>query len=106
MTFHKAAILVLALFLPVTALAAEGRQKAVSKVSRLRIRENPKLDSEIIGFLAKGESVRLLDKSTFTYRVEDQVDYWCRVETSTGVRGWVFGGYLKIEPTPKEPAAR
>jgi hypothetical protein len=73
-------------------------QKAISKVSRLRLRETPNTGAPIVGYLAKGESAAIVDKSTFTSLVNDHKDYWFQVLNSTGTKGWVFGGYLHVPP--------
>jgi uncharacterized protein YgiM (DUF1202 family) len=77
--------------------------KATSAVYRLRMRDKPSLSGKVVGHLAKGESVAVVEKSTFTVKVEEKGNYWYSVVNSSGTKGWVFGEYL-ILSEPKQDA--
>lgn len=52
----------------------------------LNVRRGPSLSSEVIAYLRKDDAVPLLEKS------ED--DYWFRIETPSGLRGWSSHKFL------------
>jgi len=91
------------LFALVAGSALALSSKATSTVSRLRVRAHPNVDADIVGYLAKGESVSLIERSTFTAEADGQLSWWYYVATSEGKEGWVFGRYLDTGETPPAP---
>ena len=77
---------------------AWAAERAVSQVYRLRMRSMPDKSGRVVGYLAKGEAVSVLQKSSSTVEVEGIMDSWYDVINSSGTHGWVFGGYLKMVP--------
>ena len=85
-------------------------------VEGLRIRESYP-DGEVVGTLEQYERVYDLGEksdtqSTIELRGRSVTDYWVRIQTDTGLSGWVFGGALSTKrdaaiqegnfyPTPK-----
>jgi hypothetical protein len=66
--------------------------------TRVRVRIAPNLKAETVGYLGKGETMGVLEKSAEAMAVEDMTNYWYRVRRlSDGLEGWSFGQYLKIE---------
>jgi uncharacterized protein YgiM (DUF1202 family) len=66
-------------------------------ITGLRLRSGPSLSAEVRARLNKGDAVTVLDKSTFTATADGLTDHWYEVTNSSGIRGWVFGGYLDLE---------
>ncbi len=80
-------------------------------VDRLRFRQAPGTDAEIISELGQGVKVSFADSiSTFitsvTLRGIDYNDPWVRVKTAAGKTGWVYGGALQFDPELNAPVIR
>jgi hypothetical protein len=76
------------------AAAQAAAQKAVSKTYRVRIRSTPGLSGSILGYLSKGESVTVNQRGNSREKIDGKQEFWYQVATSSGVTGWVFGGFL------------
>ena len=61
----------------------------------VNIRTSPGLEGTITGRTEKGEILIQLEKSVDTMQVGDMRDYWYRVATANGVRGWIYGAFLE-----------
>ncbi len=77
------------------------KQIAISKVKRLRVRENPDV-TNAVALLSEGEQMEYLgikspSKHTHTIRGNAVTDYFYNVLTSNGKIGWVFGGAVEIK---------
>ena len=71
---------------------------AASTVANLRVRQGPDVDAAILGSLAAGDRVAVLDRSAEQATVQDMTDYWYRVRRlSDGLTGWSFGHYLAMD---------
>jgi uncharacterized protein YgiM (DUF1202 family) len=54
----------------------------------LNVRVTPRFDSELMGQLARGEVIDLIGR--------DDSSEWVKVETSSGMTGWVAQQYVNI----------
>ena len=69
------------------------RVNRVANVTRsgLRVRKQPRLDSDVLEKLASGQQVKVTEKRA----VKDTI--WFRVITQSGMAGWVDYRYLRLE---------
>ena len=76
----------------------DRRSKKIGIVinSRLRVRENNSLDTNIVGLLEINEKVYILDKSPQKQTIDGVSDCWYKIDNGRSLRGWAFGGFLKI----------
>jgi hypothetical protein len=73
--------------------------------SSVRIRNEPSLESEILGLLNRGDKMILLARTDSKTRIGVMNDYWYRVRTdildasgeNKAVYGWVYGHFIDIE---------
>jgi hypothetical protein len=70
----------------------------------VNIRTSPGLEGNITGKTDEGEILIQLEKSVDTMQVGDMRDYWYRVASADGVRGWIYGAFL--EPFRAEASDR
>ncbi len=68
----------------------------MSRVKSLRVRTGPGPFGDVVGALSKGEEAWAVGKSSFTSTVDGREGLWYEVESSSGIRGWAFGGYLEF----------
>lgn len=61
----------------------------------VNMRNSPGLNGAMAGKTVKDEILIQLEKSMDTMQVGDTRDYWYRVSTLKGQRGWIFGKFLK-----------
>ncbi len=61
----------------------------------VNMRNSPGLNGALAGKTVKDEILIQLEKSMDTMQVGDTRDYWYRVSTLKGQRGWIFGKFLK-----------
>lgn len=64
---------------------------------KVRLRSEPNLDCEILGYLDKGDEVKIHDRSNDKFVIEGEEWYWYKVSTQDGTICWVYGKYLDIE---------
>ena len=69
-------------------------EAALSLDDRVRVRKSP-VDGETLGYLSKGEKVRVSLVSTYATKVGDQPAPWYKVATAKNLVGWVWGGLLR-----------
>lgn len=62
----------------------------------LPVREEPDRFSDILYRLDQAEVIKILNRSDEATNEGGLEDYWYRVLTSSGTRGWVFGYHLSI----------
>jgi len=72
-----------------------------AKVDQLRIRELPSLKSRVLIELSEGDSLYYLNQSTLStltleMRGEKTTSPWLKVETTSGLSGWTYGGGVKF----------
>jgi len=65
--------------------------------TRVRLRSEPNLSCETLGYLEKGDAVKIVDRTDEKYEIDGENWYWYQVETSDEQTGWVYGKYLDIE---------
>ena len=65
--------------------------------TRVRLRSEPNLSCETLGYLEKGDAVKIVDRSDEKFEIDGENWYWYEVETSDGKTGWIYGKYLDIE---------
>ena len=61
----------------------------------VNLRNSPGVDGKLVGKIARDEILLQLEKSMDTTQVGDVRDYWYRVASLKGPRGWIFGKFLK-----------
>ena len=66
----------------------------ISDADAVNLRNSPGINGTITGKTVKDELLIQLEKSMDTMQVGDTRDYWYRVSTLRGVRGWIFGKFL------------
>ena len=62
--------------------------------SSVRMRSGSSLDGKVLQVLTKGEAVKILDYSKDQETIEGITAYWCKISTSSGKEGWVFGAFV------------
>ena len=65
--------------------------------NRVRIRKQPNLNCETLGYLNKGDKVYIKGNSEKKQTIDNESWYWNQVELPDGITGWVYGKYLDIE---------
>ena len=64
---------------------------------RVRLRSEPNLSCETLGYLEKGDAVKIVDRSDEKFEIDGENWYWYQVKTTDEQTGWVYGKYLDIE---------
>ena len=90
-------------FLKTVILTHAVKYPTSQEVSRLyssiadgvNLRNSPGINGALTGKTVKDEMLIQLEKSMDTAQVGDTRDYWYRVATLRGVRGWMFGKFMK-----------
>ncbi len=67
----------------------------------LRVRKKPSVDGEVVAHLRNASIAEVLSRTAYPETIEGKADYWYEI-SSEGVRGWVFGSYLKFFDTKAE----
>ncbi len=80
--------------LPPTPIASLSNQWGVVTSHFLRIREHPQRRAKILAHIRRGTLVEIITKSTKPETVENVRAYWYQIDYR-GLRGWVFGGYIR-----------
>lgn len=73
----------------------EASRIYMSDGDNVNLRDSPGLTGNPAGKTIKDEVLIQLEKSMDTMQVGDTRDYWYRVATLRGVKGWIFGKFLK-----------
>ncbi len=73
-----------------------------TSVENMRLREQPNLDSKVIGMIPKGErlqwsGIRSEKKITADWKGEKVADYWYKIKTHQDTTAWVFGKGIELE---------
>jgi hypothetical protein len=61
----------------------------------VNLRNSPGTEGQIVGRAGQDEIVIQLEKSMDTMQIGDVRDYWYRIASFSGARGWIFGKFLK-----------
>ena len=80
--------------LPPAPISALEEQWGIVTSHFLRIRENPEKGAKILAHLRRGAIVEILTRTTKAEKIDDIEGYWYQVDYK-GLKGWVFGGYIK-----------
>ncbi|MBN1524351.1 MAG: SH3 domain-containing protein [Spirochaetales bacterium] len=91
--------------LPPTPVLQSRTLWAVNLTRYLRVRALPQGDSEPLTILAKGELLKIIERSLEKENIGDNTDYWYKIEDGRS-RGWVYGSHLEIFSTKKEAETR
>jgi hypothetical protein len=65
--------------------------------SRVRVRDHPSLKAKTLGYLEKGERVRVLERSGYREPIDGMVAPWYRIETDDGRAGWSYGHFIDLD---------
>lgn len=87
--------------LPPTQVLSQNTRYGIISSTHLRLRTEPSIISSAVTTLWKGYVLEIVSRSTKKEVVENNEDYWYQV-TFDGLRGWVFGSYLKVFSTLEE----
>ena len=63
----------------------------ISDGNNVNMRNSPGIEGKLVGKIAKDEILIQLEKSMDTTQIGDRRDYWYRVSTLGGLKGWIFG---------------
>ncbi len=74
--------------------AAETGRIYMSKADNVNLRNSPGVEGKPVGKTVKDEILIQLEKSMDTTQIGDTRDYWYRVSTLKGLKGWIFGKFL------------
>ncbi len=67
--------------------------------NNVNLRNSPGVDGKLIGKVARDEILIQLEKSMDTSQVGDTREYWYRVASLHGPKGWIFGKFLaSVDP--------
>ena len=75
----------------------EKNKQGIINDTRVRLRSEPNLSCETLGYLEKGDAVKIVDRSDEKFEIDGENWYWYQVETTDEQTGWVYGKYLDIE---------
>ena len=64
--------------------------------SRVRLRDEPNLNSNTLGYLDINNEVKILNKSKEKELIENMYSYWYQIKTTSGDEGWMYGYFLDI----------
>lgn len=67
----------------------------------LRVRKKPSADGEVVAHLRNASIAEVLSRTAYPETIEGKADYWYEI-SAEGIRGWVFGSYLKFYDTRAE----
>jgi hypothetical protein len=62
--------------------------------SRVRIRKEPNLDGENIGYLNKDQIVFILDETLESMKIGKMDSVWFKIRTLDGIEGWSYGYFI------------
>jgi hypothetical protein len=80
-----------------TELGLTNVQSAAVMDNRVRLRDNPSTDGQILGYLYDNDIVRIRAKSDHEDTIGGVKAYWYQVDHFDGRHGWVFGGFLDVQ---------
>ena len=69
----------------------------------LKMRISPNIMAVEIGHLAKGEQVKIIQRSAEMVPIGKLNAHWYKVTSKTGLTGWVYGAHLAVETGEGEP---
>jgi uncharacterized protein YgiM (DUF1202 family) len=90
-----------AISLPPTSVLSTRSNYAVVTENLLRVRDKPGKDATVILHIRRGNVVEVVSRTETMEEVEGVLGYWYLVDYS-GLKGWVFGAYLRIAGSRSE----
>jgi len=69
---------------------------ALANNNYIRLRSEPNLNGEGMGFIQEGDSVQILEISDHMEKIGGNIDNWYKVKTSDGTEAWTFGAFLNF----------
>ncbi|MCS6984484.1 MAG: SH3 domain-containing protein [Leptospiraceae bacterium] len=75
-------------------------EKARVISNELRVRLTPHVLGAELGRLKKDEEVKVLQISRLKIRLGQDEAHWYKIESKSGLKGWVYGAYLDLEGKP------
>ncbi|MBB6480879.1 SH3 domain-containing protein [Spirochaeta isovalerica] len=64
---------------------------------RVRIRTQPNLNGEQIGYLDKNQKVRILDHTEEPMQIGEMNSVWYKIRTEDGLEGWAYGHFIDLQ---------
>lgn len=86
-------VILLILFFSLGNVFGKTNNTTIVVAEILRIREQPSLESKVIGNLKKGSILNILAKSKYSTRIDELDGLWYQIQYED-ITGWVFSGYL------------
>jgi uncharacterized protein YgiM (DUF1202 family) len=80
-----------------------GARVAFCPTDDVRIRDNPDMNSNVIGKLKKGQTIYVMGFSDNVSEWRNQKGRWAHIQTETGQQGWVFELFVKENQPSKPP---
>ncbi len=71
-------------------------RKGILNDLKVRIRKEPNLNGEQLGYLNKGQKVSILEETDQKMKIGEMDAVWYKVETEDGVVGWAYGWFIDI----------
>lgn len=78
-------------------LKVRDRTVGVVTDNRLRLRDKPNTQGEVLGFLYENEVALILETSAKAETIAGKTASWYRIEMPDGRKGWVFGAFIDIQ---------
>jgi len=83
------------------------KNKLYITTDSLRIRKDPQIGGELVGYLRYGEEVIDMGERTALEKIRVSVDEirtapWVKLKTKDGKEGWAFGAYMQFYPVAVE----
>jgi hypothetical protein len=82
---------------PVSISVVDVSGTAVLNDSEVNVRSQPNLTSSVVDQLNAGDSVTLLQRSEMEITVDSMIAYWYKIQTPTGLKGWIYGYFLDLQ---------
>ncbi len=68
--------------------------------NNVNLRNSPGIEGKLVGKIKEDEILIQIEKSMDTSQIGDVRDYWYMVANLSGLRGWIFGKFLKqVDPS-------
>ena len=71
--------------------------KGIVVKSGVRVRASPNTSGEVLGYLEKGNSVKVVGKGKSKVKIGKGNDYWYKIETKSGLKCWLYGYFLDLD---------
>jgi hypothetical protein len=75
------------------AIANDESIKAIVNANKVRIREKPSINSNILSVVNKGDVIFILDRSDRAEIIDAMDEYWFKVKFEN-ISGWIYGYYI------------